>query len=108
MSNYERSRLDLLLDLLTDEVASRLEARRVEQEAEHQPPREQVPTIPAIQTAPEVSPSPEQPQELAAEPQADSVSNPIASTPSHAAALMARLAVGVLLMIILINLPLNL
>jgi hypothetical protein len=107
MSNNERSRLDLLLDLLTDEVARRLEGRRVEQEAEHQSPREEIPTIPSIQTAPEVSPSPEQPQELVAEPPADSVSNPVASTPSHAAALMARLAVGVLLMIILINVPLN-
>lgn len=107
MSNNERSRLDLLLDLLTDEVASRLETRRVEQEAENQPAREELPTIPAIQTAPEVSSIPEQPQEPAAEPPADPVSNLVASTPSHAAALMARLAVGVLLMIILINIPLN-
>lgn len=107
MSENDRSRLDLLLDLLTDEVASRLEARREKQEAEPQAPREELTPTPAIQMASEASAEPEQAQEPTTEPPMDSVSNLVATTPTHAAVMMTRLAVGVLLMIVLINIPLN-
>lgn len=107
MSDKDRSRLDLLLELLTDEVAGRLEARRQEQDAEPEPPPQVVTPVLTTLPAPEASLEPERDQEPVVGPPPDSVPNLVAPTPSHAAPLMARLAVGVLLITLLINIPIN-
>ena len=107
------TRSDLLLDLLADEVAKRLEARA---RPAGPPPPPVTPPVPA-QAAPAAasgpapkaaSPSPAEPA-LAPVPQPQSppVEAPFTAGPSHAAALMARLVVGVLLVVVLINIPYN-
>lgn len=98
------SRSDLMLDMLADEVA-----RRLEQRARRGPVQQPAPARPApAPAAPAPTPTPAAPSgapvaspvQLAAAPEA-----PAAPGPSHAAALMARLAVGVLLVVVLINIP---
>ncbi len=100
MPETNRSRLDALLDLLADEVAERLKARSDPRRAETEPAREQ-PTartqVPAAIVAPEPS----------LEPAAESAPSIEPSLPSHAASLMARLATGILLVLVLINIPFN-
>lgn len=97
MNDSGRSRLDLLLDLLADEVAKRLEARSEPKRVKPEPPRD----MPTVLPAPEVMPAPKSAQEP--EPELDSA----VSTSSHAASLMARLALVVLIVVVLINIPLN-
>lgn len=86
MSETRRSRLDLLLDLLTDEVAERLRARPTP------------PPSPPSEPAPTPAPEPEPELELPPSP---------LPGPPHAARLMARLALGLLALIVLINIPIN-
>lgn len=119
------SRLDLLLDLLSDEVAKRLDARsHITAEAQPNEPPPAVPTAPKIQppvaplVGPSAPPAPAPPQMSAEMPASRSTDNipdlgsdnlPPATlqAPSHAAPMMLRLAFGILLIVILINIPFN-
>jgi len=109
MNNTGRSRLDLLLDLLADEVAERLQLRSERQRAEPEPRPQDVPPIVAASPAPEASlalasePAPAP----ALEPTPEFVPDLAVAPASHAAALMARLALGVFVIVVLINIPLN-
>ena len=121
MDDNVRSRLDALLDFLTDEVAKRLETRAELERATPAPaprPAPPPPIVPPVEAAPApgpapaaelaTEPTPSLPPELASsEPFLGAVPDVAASTPSHAAALMARLAIGVLLILVLINIPIN-
>jgi hypothetical protein len=104
------ARHDLLLDLLADEVAERLQARAERQRESAAP---ELP--PAVRIA-EVSPEPEATPEPASEPQpaleaqasTQDESKPAgAAVTSYAAALMARLAIGILIIVVLINIPIT-
>jgi len=92
MSKPERSRVDMLFDLLTDEIAERLKARAAATRPSPPPPPPPLappppPPEPEAETEPELPPPP--------------------SGPPHAARLMARLALGLLVLLIAINIPLN-
>lgn len=115
MDENGRSRFDLLLDLLADEVSVRLEARSKPDRGEPAPP---LPIPPALVETPvsrEFSAPVPEPvhaagfaQEPAEEPpKASEPEETAVALPSSASALMWRLAVGVLLAVILINVPLN-
>ncbi|MBI5035170.1 MAG: hypothetical protein HZB51_31985 [Chloroflexi bacterium] len=97
MRDTEHSRLDALIDLLADEVTKRIEARAQIKPIEPEPAQvaTPVPKVPVPQV--------ESIQEPEPEPMVDSM--PINS--SHAATLMARLVIGVLIAIVLINIPIN-
>jgi hypothetical protein len=112
----ERSRLDALLELLADEVAERLasrsEAERVEPATPTaltavDPPLSQTEVVPmpapALALAPALDPEPE----AEPEPELAVVPGPAMAAISHAAVLMTRLAIGVLLVVVLINIPFN-
>jgi hypothetical protein len=154
MNDKGRSRLDLLLDLLADEVAERLQGRSVQlhekdkgrvgdsaqvtppshldaipERAEPGPPPHppRVPPTPAVLSAPEATPavgprsiaegasaggatpaSPSEPAPAPAiEPTVEVVPDLAVPAPSHAAPLMARLALGIFIIVVLINIPLN-
>jgi len=87
MGKQERSRLDLLLDLLAEEVAERLKAKGT-------------PPSPPPPPAPKAPPPPPEPEPEPAPP------SPPPGRP-HAARLMGRLALGLLALVVLINVPLN-
>jgi hypothetical protein len=104
----KRTSLDTLLDLLADEVARRLEGRsqpeRAEPDPSHTvPPAPATPFPPGPPPAPAPEPAPVPAAELVPEV-APTISSPASS---RAAALMTRLALGVLLVVALINVPLN-
>ncbi len=100
MANTDPSKLDAWLDLLAEQVADRLEARW---QARSVKPAAAPPVHPMAAAAPEPKPV-----SLPA-PKADEPipTHPAVSTVSHAASLMLRLALGVLVAVILINIPLN-
>ncbi|CAG0944784.1 hypothetical protein ANRL1_01934 [Anaerolineae bacterium] len=98
MSDTDRSRLDALIDLLADEVTKRIQARaRIE--PSEPAPAQVVPPIPADAPGPQVEPI--------QEPTPEPVEEPVPMVSSHAAVLMARLVIGVLIAVILINIPIN-
>lgn len=121
MDDSERTCLDALLNLLADEVAKRLEERSASRPMEPELPPAVTPVpvswsvVETVTTpAPELAPEPElegAPEERAPEPDPgllpEIAPQPGVSAPSHTASLMARLALGVLLIIVLINIPLN-
>ena len=86
------SRFDALLDWLADEVTQRIEARERAKPIEPAPVPV-APTVPQVESIPEPEPEP--------------MIEPLPSVPSHAATLMLRLALGVLIAIVLINIPIN-
>jgi hypothetical protein len=93
MNDKERSRIDALFDLLADEVADRLEERAERRQAVPVPsPRDTPPVLtqPA-EPVPEITPESE-------------TSSPALS---HAAVSLARLAIGILIVVVLINIPYN-
>lgn len=123
MNDTERSRLDPLIDLLADEVARRLQARAKKEQVtpEREPATRAAPPAVSVPVAIEATPSPESqlmPPEL---PETPTESAPIVSAPAplpvapivsppaplHAASLMARLAFGVFIIVVLINIPFN-
>lgn len=87
MNETERSRMDLLVDLLVDEVAERLKAA----------PRPQ-PPVPVREAPP---PAPEPP------PPEPELPPPPPSGPSHAARLLGRLALALLGIVVAVNIPIN-
>ena len=109
MNDTGRSRLDLLLDLLTDEVAKRLQARSETERAESALPQSILP-VSSVSSEPQLAPTTpasEPAAEQAAEPTLESVTSSMLSAAPHAASLMARLALGVLIAVVLINVPFN-
>ncbi len=99
MDKPERSRLDLLLDLLAEEVAERLKAKA----APPPPPPSPPPSPP--KAAPSPPPKAATPPPPEPEPEAPPPSLP--PGPSHAARLIGRLALGILALVVLINIPFN-
>lgn len=104
MNDTGRSRLEQLLDLLADEVAERLRARpTTPPPPKPEPPSPEVsPIVAALSTPQAVSDS-----APGLGPVAE-ITPTLESLPSaHAASLMARLALGVFMIVVLINIPLN-
>ncbi len=102
------SRWNMLLEVITEQVAKRLEARwklervKMESRADASPaaPASSAPKQPLASIAqPEPEPEPPQP--------AEAVPDTTLIHTFHAAPLMARLALAVLIIVVLINVPLN-
>jgi hypothetical protein len=96
--------MERILNLLVDEVEERLEARRQPDAIEPAP----VPSPPVapIVTQAEVPVEPvTEPGQVESEPEPEQPSLPV--IPSHAARLMGRLALGLLVVIVVINIPFN-
>lgn len=112
MNDEGRSRIETLLDLLAEEVADRLQARAERQPAPPEPPPE--PENLEEAQARENGSAEEEEQAPVAPPPPD-ISNPqlpeeLPNAPAHAASsavLMARLAIGILIIVVLINIPYN-
>jgi hypothetical protein len=109
MNESKHSRLDQLLDLLAEEVAERLGAGswlhgapsdrdQVPDEAAPRPLARETPPTP-----PEPASRPEPEAEVIVEPEPPSAP-PI---PSHTARLLGRLALGLLALVVVINIPIN-
>lgn len=118
MSKNDSARLDSLLDWLADEVAARLRAHADATPSpggpQLQAPPPAAPRVVAAERAgsaaneTEKAPRPAAPPESAAQelrPE-DALPGP-PSLPSHAAQLMGRLALGLLVAVVLINIPLS-
>ncbi len=112
MNDEGRSRIETLLDLLTEEVANRLQARAERQPAPPEPPPEQESleeeearengSAGEGEQAPVTPPPPDIPNTQLPEE--------LPLMPAHAASsavLMARLAIGILIIVVLINIPYN-
>ena len=126
MGKTDGTRLDELLDWLADEVAARLQARGAPAGGSQQAALEEPPAPPAecsrtggfcatAQAQPGAQGAPEQevgePEAPAAWPmEADEGEEQvpeITALPSHAATLLGRLAIGLLVAVVLINIPLS-
>lgn len=114
MDDAERIRPDALFNLLADEVAKRIEERSIDRTAEQAPPQSSVPPETAsptdevrLEASPEGNPEGEDGQ--ADEPLAEPAPEPplSAETPvlPHAASLVARLLLGLFIIVALINIP---
>ncbi len=116
MGDAGPARLELLLDLLADEVAGRLQARGATQHPNVAEPAE-IPVATVAESAiiadVAAEPTPElpAPSEPAPEPMLAPDTPPLepeaGARPSHAAALLARLALGLLVLVVAINIPFN-
>ena len=108
----DRSRMDELVDLLADVVAERLKERRAGAPA--------TPAKTAISKERPAKKDDVEPSDLKSKPEMSGLAEaqPVEETepdlpppplpgPSHAARLMSRLALGLLLMVVLINIPIN-
>jgi hypothetical protein len=110
MSEEKTSRMEQILGLLVEEIEERMWVRRhrppVVSPVEPLEPVEELAAPPpeAEVELPEPEPEAEEPP-LEAEPEMELP--PMATGPSHAARLMGRLALGLLIAIVLVNIPLN-
>jgi hypothetical protein len=109
MSDQKPFRVNLILDLLAEEIEERIRAR-----AEPAPSTAEAPLPPAEPSV--VAPAEAEPVERLAEPEAEVEIHPLEpepelppmpSGPSHATRLMGRLALGLFVAIVLINIPFN-
>jgi hypothetical protein len=126
MNDTGRSRLDVLLSLLADEVAERLQSRSEPQPVAPEPPHTAPPLATGVterlevQSEPQPVPEPPLATDLPApeatlaapsgsapEQTSEIISTVAASSDSHTAALLARLALGVCIIVVLINIPFN-
>jgi hypothetical protein len=118
MNESERSRLDQMLDLLAAEVAERLAARSEpppvaapppasEMEGPAQPPEPESPPEPEPPSEPEPAPEPGPEFESPSEPEPPVERPPAPPVHPHAARLMGRLAFGLLILVVMINIPFN-
>src|SRR5258706_4332996 len=129
MNDTGRSQLDVLLSLLADEVAERLQSRSEPQPVAPEPPHEVPPIATGVterlqsrsepqpvapeppHAAPPIATDMPAPSESAPaptpEPRSEIISTVAASSDSHTAALLARLALGVCIIVVLINIPFN-
>lgn len=116
MSDKRSSRMDQILNLLVEEVEERMRVRRQPAPSVAEVPAPSVAEGPLSPAEPPVAGAPTPPVtslagplepvgELEAEPEMELP--PVAPGPSHAARLMGRLALGLLLVIVLINIPFN-
>ncbi|MCX6027828.1 MAG: hypothetical protein NT169_00825 [Chloroflexi bacterium] len=116
MGDAGPARLELLLDLLADEVAGRLQARGATQRPIVAEPAE-IPIATVAESAivadvaaeptPEL-PAPSEPEsEPILAPDAPPIEQDTEARPSHAAVLLARLALGLLVLVVAINIPFN-
>jgi len=122
MNDKQSSRVDQILNLLVEEIEERMWGRRVPAPSVAEgplPPAEspvaKAPTPPVTSLAGPLEPvepftepqavAEREPPELEAEPEMELP--PVSPGPSHAARLMGRLALGLLVAIVLINVPLN-
>jgi len=109
MNDRRVSHLDQIVDLLADEVLARLDARR----ATAEPSREAVERTP--KPAPAAGPLARRAEPAAATPTEEAVEAAIPELepevlvvgPSHASRLMWRLVLGLLVAVVLINIPFN-
>ncbi len=107
MKDQQPSRVNQILDLLVEEIEERIRARArlapSEAEAPAVAPAElvEVPE-PLAEPQAEVRPHPLEP-----EPEPEPELPPMAIGPSHAVRLMVRMALGLLVAIVLINIPFN-
>lgn len=114
MNDARRSRIDELLDVLVDAVLERLEARRKTRSIAPEPPVD-ASTLPFVVPWPDAASKPiSEPEpvtdlasELESEPEPEFVPALFAQPTTHAVALMARLALGIFVLVVLINIPLN-
>lgn len=110
-----KSRVDRIVDLLVDEVEQRLRARRpAAEQAAPRPVGEGQPSAEPVAPREEVSlraepaataPGPEPPAKEAERAPARPVEPAELEGPSHAAGLMVRLALGLLVAVVVINIP---
>jgi hypothetical protein len=122
MNETKHTRLDRLLDLLVDEVAERLRARASlasvpsdrDQAPDEAPPRPRARGVPPAPPEPASQPALEpeaevivepEPERWEAEPGPEPPSAP--PIPSHTARLLGRLALGLLALVVVINIPIN-
>jgi hypothetical protein len=104
MNNQQPSRMDQILSLLVEEIEERMGTRRrPPPRAGEGPPPPAAPPV-AGMPIPPIVPERESP-ELGPEPEPEPP--PMPPVPSHAARLMGRLALGLLVAIVLINIPFN-
>jgi hypothetical protein len=108
MNDQPSSRVNQILDLLVEEIEERIQVRR-----RSMPPAE-LPGYPPVEAAPPPPPGRVKREEALPEPQdegkrhpLDLEPEPVSQGPSHAARMMGRLALGVLVAIVLINIPFN-
>lgn len=104
MNNRQSSRVNQILDLLVEEIEERLWARG-QSESLVEPPVE--PVEPSSSPVVQEVAAERHPLDPEPEPEFAPESFPIAPGPSHAARLMGRLALGLLIAIVLINVPFN-
>jgi hypothetical protein len=118
MNENTDTRLDQLLDLLAEEVAERLGATPQLDSAPlpDAPLTDAAPARPPIQETPPAPPQPAVPLEpepeaaVTAAPELPTSASELPSTPpvpSHTARLLGRLALGLLALVVLINIPIN-
>jgi len=106
LSDQPSSRVNQILDLLVEEIEERIQARRratppVKSKAAPPPPRVEVErknALPEPQVEARVHPL---------DPKPEPELPPMSPGPSHAARMMGRLALGLLVAIVLINIPFN-
>jgi hypothetical protein len=120
MSEEKTSRVEQILALLVEEIEERMWMRRhhpsvvspvepLESEEELAPPPRAELELPEPEPEAEVDlPEPEpEAEEPPLEPEMEMELPPMAAGPSHAARLMGRLALGLLVAVVLVNIPLN-
>jgi hypothetical protein len=120
MSEEKTSRVEQILALLVEEIEERMWMRRhhppavspvepSESEEELAPPPRAEVELPEPEPEAEVDlPEPEpEAEEPPLEPEMEMELPPMAAGPSHAARLMGRLALGLLVAVVLVNIPLN-
>ncbi|MBN1178475.1 MAG: hypothetical protein JXD18_04650 [Anaerolineae bacterium] len=107
MTEQNRSRMDRWLDLLVEEVAERLQGQAVVPSPA--PPVVEKPAPASVAPVPPLPPTHRQGVEalVEAEPPAPFPPSPPISEKSHAARLMGRLSLGLLILVVLINVPFN-
>jgi hypothetical protein len=108
MGNQRISRLDQLLDLLVEEIEARQSARQMPPSPLPSPPPpilEMAPPLPPPSPTPADVPNAPAPVEVELEDEEEV--RPVLLEPSHAARLMARMVVGLLAAVVLINVPIN-
>jgi hypothetical protein len=113
MNDHHSSRVNQILDLLVEEIEERMRTRRQPLPPAEPPvsppvrpvkppdPERHLPEF--LRSRPDVSP----PDPVEPEPEPEPELPPVALGPSHAARLIGRLALGLLVAVVLINVPFN-
>jgi hypothetical protein len=118
MDNKQASRMDRLLNLLVEEIEERMHARMPAPSAAEEPSPPVEPPVAEAPAPPSLSAHPEEPVQTIAElwaededeespPEPEPELPPALLGASHAARLMGRLALGLLVAVVLINIPFN-